>query len=114
MREVRAHLEEAIRDAVARLAKAARVPAPAQVPWAVPPQAALGDLSTPLALSFASALGRKPREVAEAILGALTLDPNLIARAEVAGAGNHAGEWIISGPGRLGLPGREWVSRRRG
>ncbi|MBI3006944.1 MAG: hypothetical protein HYY53_01360 [candidate division NC10 bacterium] len=50
----------------------------------------------------------------EAILRALTLDPGLIARAEVAGAGNHAREWIISRPGRLGLPGCAWVSRRRG
>ncbi|MGH7378592.1 MAG: arginine--tRNA ligase, partial [Candidatus Methylomirabilales bacterium] len=33
------------------------------------------------------ALGRQPREVAEAILRALTLDPTLIGRAEVAGAG---------------------------
>ncbi len=87
MREVRLHLEEAMRTALAGLAKAARVPAPAQVPWAVPPEPALGDLSTPLALSFAPALGRQPREVAEEILRALTLDPGLIARAEVAGAG---------------------------
>ncbi len=87
MREVRALLEQAIRAAVTRLAEAARVPAPAEIPWTVPPQAALGDFSTPLALSFAPALGQRPREVAEAILGALTLDPNLIARAEVAGAG---------------------------
>lgn len=154
VREVRLHLEQAIQAAVARLAEAARVPPPAGIPWSVSPQAAFGDLSTPLALSFASALGRRPPEVAEEILRALTLDPSLIARAEVAGAGylnffvapsgcftgketlgpegglglstegidladrqgagNHAREWIISGPGRLGLPGREWVSRRRG
>ncbi|MGH2767999.1 MAG: hypothetical protein ACRDIF_03470 [Actinomycetota bacterium] len=87
MRELRAHLEEAIQAAAAQIAEAARIPAPTQVPWAVPPQPALGDLSTPLALSIASALGRQPREVAEAILRALTLDPSLVARAEVAGAG---------------------------
>ena len=87
MREVRLHLEQAVRAAAARLAEAARVPPPVELPWSVPPQAALGDLSTPLALSFAPALGRKPREVAEAILGALTLDPSLIGRAEVAEAG---------------------------
>ena len=76
-----------MRAAVARLAKAARVPSPPQVPWAVPPQPSLGDLSSPLALSFAPALGRRPRDVAEEILRALTLDPGLIARAEVAGTG---------------------------
>lgn len=77
VREVRYHLEQAIQAAVARLAEAARVPPPAGIPWSVSPQAALGDLSTPLALSFAPALGRKPREVAEAILSALTLDLGL-------------------------------------
>lgn len=87
MRELRAHLEEAIQAAAAQIAEAARIPAPTQVPWAVPPQPALGDLSTSLALSFAAALGRRPREVAEALLSALTFDPALIARAEVAGAG---------------------------
>ncbi|HEU5395298.1 MAG TPA: arginine--tRNA ligase, partial [Candidatus Methylomirabilis sp.] len=87
VREVRQHLREAIRAAVARLGDAARLPGLVEVPWAVPPQPALGDLSTPLALSLAPAFGRRPREVAEAILGALTVDPLLIARAEVAGAG---------------------------
>ncbi|MGH7395108.1 MAG: arginine--tRNA ligase, partial [Candidatus Methylomirabilales bacterium] len=87
MREVRAHLEQAMRAALARLAHAAKLPPPAEVPWSVPAQAAFGDLSTPLALSFAMALGRQPREVAEEILRALALDPGLIARAEVAGAG---------------------------
>jgi arginyl-tRNA synthetase len=77
VREVRYHLEQAIQAAVARLAEAARVPPPAGIPWSVSPQSALGDLSTPLALSFAPALGRKPREVAEAILSALTLDLGL-------------------------------------
>ncbi|MGH2767334.1 MAG: hypothetical protein ACRDIF_00005, partial [Actinomycetota bacterium] len=61
VREVRLHLEEAMRAAVARLAEVARVPPPADIPWSVPPQPALGDLSTPLALSFAPALGRQPR-----------------------------------------------------
>jgi len=87
VREVRQHLREAIRAAVARLGDAAPLPGLVEVPWAVPPQPALGDLSTPLALSLAPAFGRRPREVAEAILGALTVDPLLIARAEVAGAG---------------------------
>ncbi|MGH7407308.1 MAG: arginine--tRNA ligase [Candidatus Methylomirabilales bacterium] len=87
MREVRAHLDEAIRAAGVRLAHAAKVSAPAEIPWSVPAQTTFGDLSTPLALSFSKALGRRPREVAEEILRALTLDPLLVARVEVAGAG---------------------------
>ena len=63
---------------MARLAQAASVPPPAEVPLSVPPQAAYGDLSTPLALAFAQALGRRSREVAAEILGALTLDPCLL------------------------------------
>jgi arginyl-tRNA synthetase len=87
VREVRAHLEQAVRAAVARLAEAAGVSPPADVPWSVPQQGAFGDLSTSVALSFAKLLRRKPREAAEAILGALTLDSSLVARAEAAGAG---------------------------
>ena len=78
MREVRAHLGQAMRPPVARLARVASVPPPAEVPLSVPPQAAFGDLSTPLALASAQALGRRSREVAAEILGAPTLNPCLL------------------------------------
>ncbi len=46
-----------------------------------------GDLSTNVALLLASRLKRKPREIAEEILTALSLEDSIVAKAEVAGAG---------------------------
>jgi arginyl-tRNA synthetase len=51
-----------------------------------PPKLSMGDLATPLALELAKALKRKPREIAEALVGGLQL-PLFVASVSVEGAG---------------------------
>ncbi len=52
-----------------------------------PKQEQFGDLACNIALQLASQQKRAPRAIAEAIVSALALDPNLIEKVEVAGAG---------------------------
>jgi arginyl-tRNA synthetase len=52
-----------------------------------PRQAQHGDLATSLALSLAKTHGRPPRELAEAIIARLKLDPGKVERVSVAGPG---------------------------
>lgn len=46
-----------------------------------------GDLATNIAMTLAARLRRRPREIAEEILKALELEPKIVSKAEVAGAG---------------------------
>jgi len=81
--DIRAELERTLAAAVA-----AAVPAAADVGVAVerPRQAAHGDYATNVALTLARRAQRNPRELAAAIVAAVPAS-DLIARAEVAGAG---------------------------
>ncbi|MFL5796504.1 MAG: arginine--tRNA ligase [Actinomycetota bacterium] len=76
-------LREAAAAASAALGDA---PPPDTIELTRPPNREFGDFSTNLALVWASQLGARPREVAQAIVDNLPEDP-LVARAEVAGPG---------------------------
>src|SRR6185369_17241063 len=71
---------------------------PPDIDFERPRQKEHGDLATNLALALAKRVGRPPREVAEAIVGALPTSP-LVRRAEVAGPGFInlwlASEWLL-------------------
>jgi arginyl-tRNA synthetase len=58
-----------------------------EVQWEYPPDSAFGDLSTPVSFSLAKLLRRRPREIAAALRRAMSADPLLVDRIEVAGAG---------------------------
>jgi arginyl-tRNA synthetase len=67
----------------------AAIGAPTDVPYMLGPtrDPAHGDFATNLALLLAKPLGRKPREVAEALVAKLDLPPDFVARIEIAGPG---------------------------
>src|SRR5580765_5631415 len=76
-------LEEAAGEASAVLGDA---PPPERIELTKPPNKEFGDFSTNLALVWASALGAKPRDVAQAVIEHTPADP-LIERVEIAGPG---------------------------
>jgi arginyl-tRNA synthetase len=57
------------------------------VTWEYPPEPTFGDLSTTLCFTLAKEIRRPPREIASAVLEALTVDPRLVNTVEIAGAG---------------------------
>src|SRR6188472_1598268 len=61
-------------------------PPPEKIELTKPPNKEFGDFSSNVALIWASQLGAKPRDVAQAVIEHLPDDP-LIERAEVAGPG---------------------------
>jgi arginyl-tRNA synthetase len=87
--ELKRTLTEELGAAFRRAAAAEGWPAAAmpEVQWEYPPDSAFGDLSTPVSFSLAKLLRRKPREIAAALQRAITADPLLVDRIEVAGAG---------------------------
>jgi arginyl-tRNA synthetase len=76
-------LEPALRRA------AAAIGASADLPFALGPtrDPAHGDFATNLALVLAKSLGRKPREVADALVAKLELAPGFVEKIEIAGPG---------------------------
>src|SRR5436190_9797426 len=76
-------LRDAAEDSSAVLGDA---PPPEKVELTRPPNKEFGDFSSNLALVWASRLGARPRDVAQAIVEHLPEDP-LVERAEVAGPG---------------------------
>jgi arginyl-tRNA synthetase len=76
-------LEPALRRA------AAAIGASADLPFALGPtrDPAHGDFATNLALVLAKPLGRKPREVADALVAKLELAPGFVEKIEIAGPG---------------------------
>ncbi len=58
-----------------------------EVQWEYPPEPGFGDLATPVSFALAKLLRRRPREIATALRGAMAVDPGLVDRVEVAGAG---------------------------
>jgi len=100
-------LTTTLREAVARAAAKNAFPLPgsdgptaARVPLEVPRIAAHGDYATNLALVLAKLVGRPPRQVAEALVAALDLGPDMIEDATIAGPGFI--NFRLS-PARLGL-----------
>jgi arginyl-tRNA synthetase len=83
-------LEQVLLAALSRLSGAggvlAEMPAPSAVTVERTRDAQHGDFATNVALRLSKAAGRKPRELAEAIVAALPPSP-LVARTEVAGPG---------------------------
>jgi arginyl-tRNA synthetase len=67
--------------------RAIGAPEETEIVLEAPRQPEHGDLATSVALGLARTLGKSPREIAEAIVGALEVDPRLVAGVEVAGAG---------------------------
>jgi arginyl-tRNA synthetase len=80
---MRSYLRERITAALRQLGITPSAP----VSFEVPRQAGHGDLTTNIALLAAKAAGRKPRDLADAILTGAALDPSLVAKTEVAGPG---------------------------
>jgi arginyl-tRNA synthetase len=81
---------------------------PAEVPdvsLSTPRQKEHGDLATSLALVLGKARGRPPREVAEALVGQLDLDPERVERVTVAGPGfinfQLGRPWILAQLGHI-------------
>jgi arginyl-tRNA synthetase len=58
-----------------------------EVVWEYPPDPTFGDLSTPISFSLAKLVRRKPRDIAVAVQRALAVNPALVEKVEVAGAG---------------------------
>lgn len=58
-----------------------------EITWEYPPDPTFGDLSTTVSFALAKLVRRKPRDIAIAIRDALTPDPVLVEKVEVAGAG---------------------------
>jgi len=91
------HLTELLRSAL-REAGLDADGEPPDIVFERPRQKEHGDLATNLALALAKRVGRPPREVAEAIVGALPTSP-LVRRAEVAGPGFInlwlASDWLL-------------------
>jgi arginyl-tRNA synthetase len=63
------------------------VEAPPSISFETPRQSGHGDLTTNCAMIAAKAAGKKPRDLATALVAVLAPDPALIARTEVAGPG---------------------------
>jgi arginyl-tRNA synthetase len=87
------HLKQALTlelsAALQRAAKAEGWPATAmpEAQWEYPPDSTFGDLSTPVSFSLAKLVRRKPRDIAVTIQRAMKMDPFLVDKVEVAGAG---------------------------
>jgi arginyl-tRNA synthetase len=78
-----------IRDAVDRAAALHGWPSVTmpEVSWEYPPEPAFGDLSTTVSFALAKQVRRSPRDVATAIQQAISTDPGVVAKVEVAGPG---------------------------
>lgn len=86
---LKSELSDALLAAARKVGLASGLPAdaPVEIAWEFPGDPRFGDLSTTLAFGLAKRLGRKPRELAQAIAAATNLRRDLIDSVEVAGAG---------------------------
>ena len=78
---------ELLRDALAHAARSLGAPSDVSALVERPRDPSFGDWTTNLALTLAKPLGRKPRDIATALIAALDLSALHVARAEIAGAG---------------------------
>lgn len=89
MEKLKQVLGAEIRDAVDRAAALHGWPSVTmpEVSWEYPPEPAFGDLSTTVSFALAKQVRRSPRDVATAIQQAISMDPGVVAKVEVAGPG---------------------------
>jgi arginyl-tRNA synthetase len=78
---------ELLRDALAHAARSLGAPSDVSALVERPRDPSFGDWTTNLALTLAKPLGKKPRDIATALIAALDLSALHIAAAEIAGAG---------------------------
>jgi arginyl-tRNA synthetase len=78
---------ELLRDALAHAARSLGAPSDVAPIVERPRDPSFGDWTTNLALTLAKPLGRKPRDIATALIAALDLSALHVATAEIAGAG---------------------------
>ena len=82
---IEAYLADRLEEAIARAGFA--LPEGARVDVEVPREPEHGDWATPVALTLAKTARRPPREVAEALRRAFTIEPGVVGGVEIAGAG---------------------------
>ena len=82
---IEAYLAERVRDAVGKAGLTP--PDGARVEIEVPRDPTHGDWSSNVALTLAKAARRPPREVAQALVQAIEVDPDVVSAVEIAGAG---------------------------
>lgn len=103
---------EALRDALARAAVALGAPADISVALERPRDPAHGDWATNLAMTLAKPLGRKPRDIADAIVTSLDRTAAGVAEVSVAGPGfinfRLATADLVAGLARVLAAGTEW------
>lgn len=89
MERLKQVLATAIQEAVERATGLHKWPPVAvlDISWEYPPEPTFGDLSTTVTFALAKQVRRSPRDVAVAIQHAITVDPGIIAKVEVAGPG---------------------------
>jgi arginyl-tRNA synthetase len=80
-------MKQYLRKQITAALEAMGIASGAAVAFEKPRQADHGDLTTNIAMLLAKETGRKPRELAGAIVAGLHLDPALVARVETAGPG---------------------------
>ncbi len=85
----KANVAEHLRESLRQVAESGEVPPVKglEVIWEYPIEPAFGDLATPVAFGLARSLRRKPRDIAELLQHRLVLDPLIVERVEVGGAG---------------------------
>ena len=80
-------MKQYLRQHITAALEAMGITSGAAVAFEKPRQADYGDLTTNIAMVLAKEAGRKPRDLAGAIVAGLNLDPGLVASVEIAGPG---------------------------
>ena len=103
---------DALRDALKRAAIAIGAPSDVQPNLERPRDPAHGDWASNLAMTLAKPLGRKPREIADALIAALDTTSAGVSEASVAGPGfinfRLSTADLASGVGRILAAGESW------
>jgi arginyl-tRNA synthetase len=74
-------------EQLTRALKTLQYPDGSELTFEKPRVAAHGDMTTNIAMMLAKSVGKNPRAIAEEIVGALSVEPELVAAVEVAGPG---------------------------
>lgn len=104
-------MKDLLHRAVVQALSSLRYPS-ADVVFEKPKIAAHGDLTTNVAMLVAKSIGKKPREVAQAIVDSLKIDPQEISSMEVAGPGfinfRYADRYVVEASKRILREGRNF------